>query len=146
MRLSRLSLLLALGLLVGCDSRPDYFEYPGTLDLEALSVAELRTTAPVPGRYNVRGTAVEITTCFCQPGADCAPCEFPNGLIISETGEPLPADSGYFSGDPNFLLIEANDPEQFRVGQRYELSVEVEEGYEQRPVYLAQLLGYERAE
>ena len=143
--LSSFLFLGSVALFAGCDSGPDYHEYPGLLDLEAVTVADLRLTVPVPGRYNVTGTAVDVTTCFCPPDALCAPCLYPDGIVISETGEPLPAE-GYAAADSSYLLVAAEDPEQLRMGQRYALSVEVEEGYTHRPVSIAQLLGYERAE
>ena len=134
---------LSVALLGGCDSGRDHRAYSGLLDLDAVTVTNLRTTVPIPGRYNVSGTVVEITTCSCPPEALCAVCEFPNGLILSETGAPLSED-GYVASDATYLLVEAEDPQQFQLGQRYVLSVDVGGGHD-RPVYLAQLLGYERA-
>ncbi|HET6569479.1 MAG TPA: hypothetical protein VFG50_16035 [Rhodothermales bacterium] len=131
------------GLLAACDSGPDYHRYPAPLRLQAVSVTALRTTAEVPGRYNVTGTIVKVTTCDCPPDLRCSLCAFPNGIIISETGAPLqPGD--YHSGDAtSYLLIEAEDPEQFKAGERYVFSVEVTPTYaQQRPVYQAELLGY----
>ena len=145
MELRHLVLFVMLGTaapLGGCDAGPDYRAYPGLLDLEEISIPYLRTTAPLPGRYNVSGIVVEVTTCDCPPEALCVMCEYPDGVVVSETGGPLPAE-GYVAADTTFLLVAAEDPEQFRIGRRYALSVEVEDVWSQRPVYLALLLGYD---
>jgi hypothetical protein len=59
--------------LSGCDSGPDYHDYPGLLDLEAVSVADLRLAVPIPGRFNVSGTVVVVTTCHCPPAQTDGP-------------------------------------------------------------------------
>jgi hypothetical protein len=146
MRTPRLLLALLTGtLLAACDSGPSLRAYPGLLDLPAATVAEVRTTAPVPGRYNVRATVVAVGTCTCPPGAFCfAPCP-PDGVLLSASGAPRPP-GGAEPVDPNFLYVDVEGPERFEVGRRYALSIEVAAGVTQPALRHAVLLGYEGAD
>lgn len=58
---------------------------------------------------------------------------------MSETGA-TPPDSVWAPAAAGVLSVEARNPNQFVVGQRYRLSVDVSE---LRSVYHATLLGYE---
>ncbi len=139
-----LAALACAGLLAACDAGPDLHDYPGLFDLPEATIAELYTTAPVPGRYNVRATVVRVYACPpCPPNALCAPCS-PDGVLLSASGAP-PPPGGTEPGDPSFLFVLAEDPEQLDEGRRYALSVEVTAGVTQPALRNAELLGYERA-
>ena len=129
--------LAAVLLLAACDGAGD--AYPGPFpDLPVVSVAELQQSASVQARFTVVATVVQRTTCPpCPPDLLCAPCAYPDGVLVSDPGLPqsgVPYD--YVDG---VLSVEARNPERFAVGQRYRLSVEVAGT---RPVYHAVLLGY----
>jgi hypothetical protein len=66
-------------------------------------------------------------------------------VLLSASGAPRPP-GGIEPGDPNFLFVLAEDPEQFDEGRRYALSVEVAAGVTQPELRNAELLGYERAD
>lgn len=127
--------------LSACDTGPNFATYPGLLDLPSATVVEVNTTAPVPGRYNVRATVVWVSVCWCPKGAMCIPCQ-PDGLLLSESGAPQPVDG--IAGEPNFLYVEADDPEQFEVGRRYAFSIDVDAQQTQISTRHAELLGYEQ--
>ena len=139
---------MGVGALAACDG-DGIGRYPAPLDLPAASIVELRTTAPVPGRYNVEAVVVEVTTCYCPPDVLCAPCAFPDGVVVSETGAPFPGeDLGDLDG-AGYLHVAAEEPGQFERGGRYLFSVAVDgrpEGVDGRAPILVNtdLLGYGR--
>ena len=149
-RLARTVLLVVVGALAACDG-DGVRRYPAPLDLPTASVSELRTTAPVPGRYNVEATIVEVTTCYCPPDVFCAPCAFADGVVVSETGAPFPESDADSLDGAGYLHVAAEDPEQFERGGRYLFSVAVDwrpESVDGRAPTLVNtdLLGYGRTE
>ncbi|MDT0632025.1 hypothetical protein RQM47_01355 [Rubrivirga sp. S365] len=149
-RFAFVAALACLGALSACDG-DGVGRYPAPLDLPSASVVELRTTAPVPGRYNVEATVVKITRCYCPPDVFCAPCLFADGVVVSETGAPFPESDADSLDAAGYLHVAAEDPEQFERGGRYLLSVSVEsrsEGVDGSapPIVWTDLLGYGRAE
>lgn len=135
-------LLLAATILLvasACDGASD--AVPPLLGLPEVPIADLRTTAPRPGRYNVTGVVIGKTSCECPPDADCAPCDLPTGLVVSETGAPLPA-GGYDAADSTVVFVEVRPTDPFVVGATYRLSVAVgDETPLGRPVRITTLLG-----
>ena len=140
------ALLAVVPLLVfaACDGGGDPARYPGPLDLPEASLSDLgQPGAPLPGRYNVTATVAKRTSCYCPEDAVCGPCPYPNGLLVSRTGDE--------STDPYaepVLHIAAEGADQFVAGRRYVFSVEVEDARfpPDAPLYRSALLGYGHAD
>ena len=120
--------------------------YPEAFDFERVSFEEFRSTAPLPGSYNVEGYIARITECPpCPDGAICAPCQYPDGFLLSKNENYVPSQ-GYM--DSLSIHVQAKNPEQFQ-GKKglHVVSVDAEgKRVEGGPLYDVKLRGYEPAE
>lgn len=134
----RIVVILALLLATGGCSHAELSDrtYPPALDLEQIDLESLKSDAPLPSAYNVRGFVVQRN--MCPPDARCA---IPDGVIIAESlSHRLPEEG---------LHLTIDDPYQFTIGSLYMLSIEVAPaGWTHpdsgKPVRRMALLGYSR--
>ena len=134
------SLFVLAGVLASCalvEGDEDIRTYPPASSYQLVTISELNNTVPLPGEYNIRGYAVDVPT--CPKDVLCIPVM---GIGFYEVDVVSPSDSAFLERG---IFIAADTPEQFTVGKRYELSVQVEHDRVESAAWPSPVLvGYDR--
>lgn len=98
---------------------------PDTLALPFLSIPDLYERAPAPGRFNTRGYVIATSWCPpCPPNAACTPCVEVDSITLAVSPDVAKAGPGRAEVLPDQVWIRTEDPQAFRIGEAYVVSLE----------------------
>ncbi|NND71801.1 MAG: hypothetical protein HKN43_09490 [Rhodothermales bacterium] len=99
-------------------SDEDLRTLPHVQNFDLVTINQLNQSVPLPGSYNIRGYVASVMKC-----PEKVLCIIADGISLYEDDSPNPSDEELRE---NGIYVAFEDPDQFKVGQRYEISVQVD--------------------